>query len=613
MGEVLPPICGDYFFTMKKIKVDDYLEMLISMMPENLEFVNNTEKCVCAVMHYIADDDSNPDGVFQMPMTTLENQLKIHRNTAGAAVKSLLKKGYFEIVKQSSSVEKSARVYKSNINEKSICASVEESICASGLKSICAYNNNNNRNNNNNCNRNGNDNCKRNKKNKDNNKNNVSHKSYAVNATQHPTLNNYMKVEVKGNILEVAKSASVESNCMNSSIISNVEDIAKVKDNTLNATAYTYEDNNCINNSIIDDIASAYDNELNGTKNTTDWSTYNSILEDITNAVQERYTASDALNYGNTTNHSTAEETTPYSEDNNGIALIDNSTLEETESANERGNCINNSIIEDNAKVKDNTLNATDNNNALDTSIVNYFNDIENKGLKSVFESINPQKVYSNSTDAEITAQNRSIETVGNNAIDKDKNTTAMEIQDYQLEAIEDYINSKKGITYAKFYAWLGERFGKLQSKKKEWQFNSYASTITAFVDKYYPKVKDKKQEIDYFHELVNATVNYLRNEMFTKAKETPDAFIAKLREVKQAFNTASGAFLALKENGNDVAEVFCNAFDILVKVFTELEEANKDYEEFKQVAPYNPVNSSDFRINEMRAKFTELKHNKVA
>ena len=589
------------------------MEMLISMMPENLEFVNNTEKCVCAVMHYIADDDSNPDGVFQMPMTTLENQLKIHRNTAGAAVKSLLKKGYFEIVKQSSSVEKSARVYKSNINEKSICASVEESICASGLKSICAYNNNNNRNNNNNCNRNGNDNCKRNKKNKDNNKNNVSHKSYAVNATQHPTLNNYMKVEVKGNILEVAKSASVESNCMNSSIISNVEDIAKVKDNTLNATAYTYEDNNCINNSIIDDIASAYDNELNGTKNTTDWSTYNSILEDITNAVQERYTASDALNYGNTTNHSTAEETTPYSEDNNGIALIDNSTLEETESANERGNCINNSIIEDNAKVKDNTLNATDNNNALDTSIVNYFNDIENKGLKSVFESINPQKVYSNSTDAEITAQNRSIETVGNNAIDKDKNTTAMEIQDYQLEAIEDYINSKKGITYAKFYAWLGERFGKLQSKKKEWQFNSYASTITAFVDKYYPKVKDKKQEIDYFHELVNATVNYLRNEMFTKAKETPDAFIAKLREVKQAFNTASGAFLALKENGNDVAEVFCNAFDILVKVFTELEEANKDYEEFKQVAPYNPVNSSDFRINEMRAKFTELKHNKVA
>lgn len=125
--------------------------------------------------------------------------------------------------------------------------------------------------------------------------------------------------------------------------------------------------------------------------------------------------------------------------------------------------------------------------------------------------------------------------------------------------------------------------------------------------------MRDKKQEIDYFHELVNATVNYLRNEMFTKAKETPDAFIAKLREVKQAFNTASGAFLALKENGNDVAEVFCNAFEILVKVFTELEEANKDYEEFKQVAPYNPVNSSDFRINEMRAKFTELKHNKVA
>ena len=525
------------------------------MMPDNLEFVNNTEKCVCAVMHYIADDDSNTDGVFQMPMTTLENQLKIHRNTAGAAVKSLLKKGYFEIVKQSSSDAKSARVYKSNINEKSICASGSESICASGSESICAYNNN--RNNNNKCNRNGNDNCKRNKKNKDNNKNNVSNKSYDVNATQQQTLNNYMKVEVKGNILEVAKSASVESNCMNSSIISNIEDIAKVKDNTLNATAYTYENNNCINNSIIDDIASAYDNELNGTAYTPDWSTYNSTLEDITNAVQERYTASDALNYGNTTNHSTAEETTPYSEDNNGIALIGNSTLEYTESANERGNCMNNSIIEDIEKVKDNTLNGAENN--------------------------------------------------------KDKNTTAMEIQDYQLEAIEDYINSKKGITYAKFYAWLGERFGKLQSKKKEWQFNSYAGTITAFVDKYYPKVKDKKQEIDYFHELVNATVNYLRNEMFTKAKETPDAFIAKLQEVKQAFNAASGAFLELKNNGNDVAEVFCNAFATLLKVFAELEEANKDYEEFKQVAPYNPVNSTDFRINEMRAKFAELKHNKVA
>ena len=406
------------------------------MMPDNLEFVNNTEKCVCAVMHYIADDDSNQDGVFQMPMTTLENQLKIHRNTAGAAVKSLLKKGYFEIVKQSSSDAKSARVYKSNINEKSICASGSESICASGSESICAYNNNN-RNNNNNCNRNGNDNCKRNKKIKDNNKNNVSHKSYAVNAT----LNNYMKVEVKGNILEVAKSASVESNCMNSSIISNVEDIAKVNDNALNATPYTYENNNCINNSIIDDIASAYDNELNGTKNTTDWSTYNSILEDITNAVQERYTASDALNYGNTTNHSTAEETTPYSEDNNGIALIDNSTLEDTESANERVNCMNNSIIEDNAKEDRETLNGTYNNNAFDTSIVNYFNDIENKWSKSAFESVNPQNVYSNSTDAEIIAQNRSIEEVGNNAIDndntlngaennKDKNTTAMEIQD---------------------------------------------------------------------------------------------------------------------------------------------------------------------------------------
>lgn len=413
-------------------------------------------------------------------------------------------------------------------------------------KSICALNINNNRNNNNKCNRKRNDNCKRNKKNKDNNKNNVSHKSYALNATQHTTLNNYMKVEVKGNILEVAKSASVESNCMNNSIISNIEDIAKVKDNTLNATAYTYENNNCINNSI----------------------------------------------------------------------------LEDTESANERGNCINNSIIEDNAKEDCETLNATDNNNAFDTSIVNYFNDIENKWSKSAFESVNPQNVYSNSTDAEIIAQNRSIEEVGNNAIDntlngaennKDKNTTAMEIQDYQLEAIEDYINSKKGITYAKFYAWLGERFGKLQSKKKEWQFNSYAGTITAFVDKYYPKVKDKKQEIDYFHELVNATVNYLRNEMFIKAKETPNAFIAKLQEVKQAFNSASGAFLELKEKGNDVAEVFCNAFDMLVKVFAELEEANKDYEEFKQVAPYNPVNSTDFRINEMRAKFAELKNNKVA
>ena len=586
--------------------------MLISMMPDNLEFVNNTEKCVCAVMHYIADDDSNQDGVFQMPMTTLENQLKIHRNTAGAAVKSLLKKGYFEIVKQSSSDAKSARVYKSNINEKSICAS--------GSESICAYNNNN-RNNNNNCNRNGNDNCKRNKKIKDNNKNNVSHKSYAVNAT----LNNYMKVEVKGNILEVAKSASVESNCMNSSIISNVEDIAKVKDNALNATPYTYENNNCINNSIIDDIASAYDNELNGTKNTTDWSNYNSILEDITNAVQERYTASDALNYGNTTNHSTAEETTPYSEDNNGIALIDNSTLEDTESANERGNCMNNSIIEDNAKEDRETLNGTYNNNAFDTSIVNYFNDIENKWSKSAFESVNPQNVYSNSTDAEIIAQNRSIEEVGNNAIDndntlngaennKDKNTTAMEILDYQLEAIEDCINSKKGITYAKFIEWLQERVGKLSRTKALWQFEKYAPTLHNYADKYYIKISDKQSipatvTLKLIHTSIDDVICQLRD----KLTSAPDDFKMKLQEVKQAFNSASGAFLELKENGNDVAEVFCNAFATLLKVFAELEEANKDYEEFNQVAPYNPVNSTDFRINEMRAKFAELKHNKVA
>ena len=609
---------------MKKIKVDDELKTLIGMLPDGLEFSSKTEQCVCALMYYFANDASNVNGEFTMPINSLTNWLKIHRNTASVMVASLVKKGYFGVITKGNGITNKATVYTSYLctDNKSICAPQNAYLCTDN-KSICAYNNNN-RNNNNNCNRNGNDNCKHNKKNKDNNKNNVSHKSYAVNATQQPTLNNYMKVEVKGNILEVAKSASVESNCMNSSIISNIEDIAKVKDNTLNATPYTYENNNCMNNSIIDDIASAYDNELNGTAYTPDWSNYNSILEDITNAVQERYTASDALNYGNTTNHSTAEETTPYSEDNNGIALIDNSTLEDTESANERGNCINNSIIEDNAKEDCETLNATDNNNVIDTSIVNYFNDIENKWSKSAFESVNPQNVYSNSTDAEIIAQNRSVEEVGNNAIDndntlngaennKDKNTTAMEIQDYQLEAIEDYINSKKGITYAKFYAWLGERFGKLQSKKKEWQFNSYAGTITAFVDKYYPKVKDKKQEIDYFHELVNATVNYLRNEMFTKAKETPDAFIAKLQEVKQAFNKASGAFLELKNNGNDVAEVFCNAFDVLVKVFAELEEANKDYEEFKQVAPYNPVNSTDFRINEMRAKFAELKHNKVA
>ena len=502
---------------MKKLKINAELEVLFSKLPKNLEFVNDTEKAVCAWMWFVANDDSNHDGVFQMPMTTLTNNLGICRKTASIMVASLVDKGYFEVMQKGCNFTKNASVYKSHINAK-------KSIYTLGDKSIYTLNNNYNKNNNEKCKYKRNDNCKRNKKNKLNNKNNVSHKSYDVNATQQQALNNYMKVEVKGNILEDTESVNERDNCMNNSIISNVE-VVKVKDNTLNATPYTYEDN-----------------------------TYNSILEDITNAVQERYTASDALNYSNTTNHSTAEETTPYSEDNNGIALIDNSTLEDTESVNERDNCMNNSIIEDNAKEDCETLNGTDNN--------------------------------------------------------KDKNTTAMEIEDYQLEAIEDYINSKKGITYAKFYVWLQERVAKLQSKKQEWQFNSYAGTITAFVDNYYPKVKDKKQEIDYFHELVNATVNYLRKEMFAKAKETPDAFIAKLREVKQAFNTASGAFLELKNNGNDVAEVFCNAFDMLVKVFAELEQANKDYEEFKQVAPYNPVNSSDFRINEMRTKFAELRGN---
>ena len=611
---------------MKKIKVDDELKTLIGMLPDGLEFSSKTEQCVCALMYYFANDASNVNGEFTMPINSLTNWLKIHRNTASVMVASLVKKGYFGVITKGNGITNKATVYTSYLctDNKSICAPQNAYLCTDN-KSICALNINNNINNNNKCNRKRNDNCKRNKKNKDNNKNNVSHKSYAVNATQHTTLNNYMKVEVKGNILEVAKSSSVESNCINSTIISNVEDIAKVKDNTLNATPYTYENNNCINNSIIDDIASAYDNELNGTAYTPDWSNYNSILEDITNAVQERYTASDALNYGNTTNHSTAEETTPYSEDNNGIALIDNSTLEDTESANERGNCMNNSIIEDNAKEDRETLNGTDNNNAFDTSIVNYFNDIENKWSKSAFESVNPQNVYSNSTDAEIIAQNRSIEEVGNNAIDndntlngaennKDKNTTAMEILDYQLEAIEDCINSKKGITYAKFIEWLQERVGKLSRTKALWQFEKYAPTLHNYADKYYIKISDKHSipatvTLKLIHTSIDDVICQLRD----KLTSAPDDFKMKLQEVKQAFNSASGAFLELKENGNDVAEVFCNAFATLLKVFAELEEANKDYEEFKQVAPYNPINSSDFRINEMRAKFAELKHNKVA
>lgn len=115
---------------MKKIELNDELELLIEMMPEGLKFTNDTEKYVCAYMCFFASDESNENGKFTMPITSLTNALKIHRNTASVAIASLVKKGYFEIVKKGSNFTHLGTTYQ----------------CL--LESICALNINNNYNNN---------------------------------------------------------------------------------------------------------------------------------------------------------------------------------------------------------------------------------------------------------------------------------------------------------------------------------------------------------------------------------------------------------------------------------------------------------------------------------
>ena len=136
----------DYFLTMKKIKINDELEVLFEMMPtDGVKFTNNTEKCVYAYMWFWSVDDRNVDGVFKMPMTALTNTLGICRKTASIMVASLVRKGCFEVVNKGSNLSKTASTYRFTL----------------GLeKSIYTLNSNINRNRNFNSNRNGNDNCK---------------------------------------------------------------------------------------------------------------------------------------------------------------------------------------------------------------------------------------------------------------------------------------------------------------------------------------------------------------------------------------------------------------------------------------------------------------------
>ena len=131
---------------MKKIKINDELEVLFEMMPtDGVKFTNNTEKCVYAYMWFWSVDDRNVDGVFKMPMTALTNTLGICRKTASIMVASLVRKGCFEVVNKGNNLSKTASTYRFTL----------------GLeKSIYTLNSNINRNRNFNSNRNGNDNCK---------------------------------------------------------------------------------------------------------------------------------------------------------------------------------------------------------------------------------------------------------------------------------------------------------------------------------------------------------------------------------------------------------------------------------------------------------------------
>ena len=136
------------FLTMKKIKINDELEVLFEMMPtDGVKFTNNTEKCVYAYMWFWSVDDRNVDGVFKMPMTTLTNTLGICRKTASIMVASLVRKGCFEVVNKGSNLSKTASTYRFIL----------------GLeKSIYTLNSNINRNRNFNSNMNDKDNCKSN-------------------------------------------------------------------------------------------------------------------------------------------------------------------------------------------------------------------------------------------------------------------------------------------------------------------------------------------------------------------------------------------------------------------------------------------------------------------
>ena len=136
------------FLTMKKIKINDELEVLFEMMPtDGVKFTNNTEKCVYAYMWFWSVDDRNVDGVFKMPMTALTNTLGICRKTASIMVTSLVRKGCFEVVNKGSNLSKTASTYRFTL----------------GLeKSIYTLNSNINRNRNFNSNRNGKDNGKSN-------------------------------------------------------------------------------------------------------------------------------------------------------------------------------------------------------------------------------------------------------------------------------------------------------------------------------------------------------------------------------------------------------------------------------------------------------------------
>lgn len=100
---------------MKKVKVNDTLKTLVAMLPQNLKFSSNTEKYVCAWMHFYSMADANENNTFTMPTKVIEDDLKLSRKTVSIYIKSLVEKGYFSVLEKGNNFKHQATKYQSNV------------------------------------------------------------------------------------------------------------------------------------------------------------------------------------------------------------------------------------------------------------------------------------------------------------------------------------------------------------------------------------------------------------------------------------------------------------------------------------------------------------------